>query len=418
MLALMKFKTTALCLRLCLCLCLIGLLYGCRPDLDLPEPPSPKPVPELAKRTVLVYVMADNSLTHNSPVPFALNDLDEMLEGIKAVDTEQNNLIVYMDRGIAASEIMRICRNTDNQIIKDTIKTYQGARNSVGVKEMTDVFEYTVDEFPAQSYGLVLWSHGDGWIPYTNPQSRSIGQDGNNQMNIDDLHKVLKLTPWLGRLDFLLFDACFMQSIEVAYELRDCADYFIGSPTEIPGPGAPYQTVVPALFAASDSETHAPSSAIASAYYDYYKQKYKEGDVGFSNNDWTGGVSISVIQSNQLDALASATCDLSIYSQPTIDPTGVLCYDPLRACIYYDMDEAVKAVVGDTPAYRSWKQLYDAVVIYKETTPQNFVTSPQYYAEMISMTGFSGVSIFMPGRNNSYQSYYEKLLWYQDMQKK
>ena len=40
-----------------------------------------------------------------------------------------------------------------------------------------------------------------------------------------------------------------MQSVEVVYQLRNRADYFIGSPTEIPGPGAPYEVVVPALFA-------------------------------------------------------------------------------------------------------------------------------------------------------------------------
>ena len=46
----------------------------------------------------------------------------------------------------------------------------------------------------------------------------------------------------------MLFDACYMQSVEVIYQLRDRTDYFIGSPTEIPGPGAPYEAVVPALF--------------------------------------------------------------------------------------------------------------------------------------------------------------------------
>lgn len=61
-------------------------------------------------------------------------------------------------------------------------------------------------------------------------------------MNIDDLHEALQVLP---KLDFLLFDACFMESVEVAYALRDCGDYMISSPTEIPGVGAPYEDVVP-----------------------------------------------------------------------------------------------------------------------------------------------------------------------------
>ena len=33
-----------------------------------------------------------------------------------------------------------------------------------------------------------------------------------------------------------------MQSVEVAYELRDCCDYYIGFPAENPGPGAAYDS--------------------------------------------------------------------------------------------------------------------------------------------------------------------------------
>ena len=46
-----------------------------------------------------------------------------------------------------------------------------------------------------------------------------------------------------------------MQSVEVAYELRDCSEYFIGSPTEIPGPGAPYKAVVPEMFTETNLAT-------------------------------------------------------------------------------------------------------------------------------------------------------------------
>lgn len=406
MLALMKFKTTALCL------CLMNLFWACGPTAELPEPPNPNPAPELANRTVLAYVLADNSLTS-----FSLTDLDEMLEGIKTVDTKQNNLIVYMDRRDGGtSQLIRICRNSNGEIIKDTIQTYEASRNSVGINEMEQVFTYTVDHFPAQGYGLVLWSHGDGWIPYSNTKTRWIGQDENKgtmdkRLNIDELHTVLKSIP---RLDFLLFDACYMQSIEVAYELRDCADYFIGSPTEIPGPGAPYQMVVPALFAVSAPETHTLSSSIASAYFDYYKNKYTGAFP--SDDNWVGGVSMSVIQSNKLDALASATRELSIYSQPGINRMEILCYDPLRERNYYDMDQVMKATVGDTPAYQNWKRFYDAAVIYKETTLLNYNTYATGSGKMVSMDGFTGVSTYIWGSNSSYQSYYKNLLWYKATQ--
>ena len=49
----------------------------------------------------------------------------------------------------------------------------------------------------------------------------------------------------MPHFDFIMFDACFMMSVEVAYEVRNYTDYYIGSPTENPGPGAPYDKVVP-----------------------------------------------------------------------------------------------------------------------------------------------------------------------------
>ncbi len=407
MLAPMKLKRTAVFL------CIMSVFCACGHNSDIPEPPTPARPPEVADRTVLAYVLGDNSLTS-----FATTDLNEMLDGIKDVNTSLNNLIVYIDRKGVAPQLIRICRNTDNQIIKDTIQSYSITRNSVGVSEMEEVFTYTFDNFPAKSYGLVLWSHGDGWIPAPPVTSSSrintrwIGQDTNNgsadkRLNIDDLHTVLKSVP---RLDYLLFDACYMQSVEVAYELRDCADYFIGSPTEIPGPGAPYQAVVPALFAATN-----PALSVAGAYYDFYEQKYN-GGVGMSNANWTGGVSIAVLQSSKLDALASATRDLSIYSQPSINQSGILCYDPLREKIYFDMEGVVKTITGNTPAFQNWKAAYDAAVVYKKTTPKNYVTDFWGRGEMFSMTGYTGVSIYILGSGTASQdAYYKKLLWYRAM---
>ena len=39
-----------------------------------------------------------------------------------------------------------------------------------------------------------------------------------------------------------------MMTAEVGYELRDVTSYLIGSPSEIPGYGAPYDVIIPQLF--------------------------------------------------------------------------------------------------------------------------------------------------------------------------
>jgi hypothetical protein len=50
------------------------------------------------------------------------------------------------------------------------------------------------------------------------------------------------------KLDFIIFDACFMGSVEVCYELKDKAEYIVASPTEILSPGFVYSSMMQHLF--------------------------------------------------------------------------------------------------------------------------------------------------------------------------
>lgn len=388
-------------------LLILGAFCSC--EDDLPVAPIPEPIPEQGNRTVLAYIAADNSLSS-----FSTKDLNEMIEGMETVDTKNNTMLVYIDRYKYSREaleprLIRICRNTDNAIVLDTLQTYDAHRNSTGVEEMKEVCSYAFSHFPADGYGLILWSHGDGWIPFNSPTSRWIGQDTDaatkdKRMDIDELRKVLDGIPY--HLDFLFFDACYMQSIEVAYELREYADYFIGSPTEIPGPGAPYQRVVPSLFAKNDAAIE-----IAQSYYTYYDETYKAGE-GLSDENWTAGVSIAVLKADQLDALADITSQVPLYTSGKIVASDIKCYDPLRLKNYYDMEGLVKTLTEDDDAlYQRWKEIYDSAVVYAMTTKLNYNTPPSIgNGKMISMEGFTGVSIYILA--NKSNSYYKTLSWY------
>lgn len=305
---------------LSLLVCLIALFTACHDEEDKTD---------YGSRTVLVYIAGDNSLSR-----FASEDLNEMIEGMQSVDDNRNNLLVYMDKG-SNPKLIRLRKDKD-VVVQDVIATYD-AQNSVDVDVMKNVFTTAFSHYPADSYGVVFWSHGDGWLPYNNPSTRWWGQDtgnGDNRMNIPDLNEALSVAP---HFDFILFDACYMQSVEVVYQLRNRADYFIGSPTEIPGPGAPYEVVVPALFA-----VNSPAVSIAENYYSVYAKKYNSTGAGISNENWTGGVSISVIKSSELSALAVATRDVlqtavSMQQSHDIDISSILCYDPLRENNYHDL---------------------------------------------------------------------------------
>lgn len=409
----MKNRITLLIISLFI----MSFMAGCEEEDKYPNRPIPNPQPDMALRTVLIYMAADNSLS--SSEDFALLDLEEIFEGASEVDTRLNNLIVYIDRYKADSpELIRICRDTDNKLIMDTLQTYEYGRNSVGIEEMKEVYTRVLSDFPAKSYGLVLWSHGEGWLPHRNTTTRWFGQDRSNYMNISDLHAAIQVLP---HLDFLLFDACFMQSIEVAYELRDCTDYFLASPTEIPGPGAPYDRVIPVFFSSVD-DTETVAKKIALAYYTPYAEIYTDAR-RTDNVPWTGGVSIGVLKSSELEHLAAVTRSLLTTSgvvtkASSINKTGFLYYGRGdRRDYYYDFDNLMSALAPESSEYVEWKHAFDAAMISFLTTPKNYSGSESQYNPvygLFSMEGSCGVATYIPGRNRSLDAYYQSYQWCDD----
>ena len=101
-----------------------------------------------------------------------------------------------------------------------------------------------------------MWSHGSVWIPPAKAPgkiSKTIGVDNNmnnetnygSELEIPDMRKELEEigVHW----DYIFFDACFMQCVETAYELRSLTDYIIASPADIPVLGAPYDKIMDCL---------------------------------------------------------------------------------------------------------------------------------------------------------------------------
>ena len=175
-------------------------------------------------------------------------------------------------------------------------------------------------------------------------------------MNIEDLKLVLQNAP---HFDFIMFDACFMQSVEVAYELRDCCDYYIGFPAENPGPGAAYDRMFPFIF----QKGAAVEMAIGTfaAYDDIYT-----GKIG-SNSNWTMGTAIDVLKSSELENLAAATANAlsGVTADREVLRSSVFDYDQRKVGSsyyvgYYDFVEMMEKLVVDEVALDEWKQAYDA----------------------------------------------------------
>lgn len=368
-----------------------------------------------SRRTVLVYMAADNNLgDFNGTVHFAQDDWEEMKAGVLQVAGQGSRLLVYKDfrKGLQKPVLVELVRTDEGTIREEVIKTYE-ARNSVGVAEMQEVFGdvFANPAYQSSSYGLVYWSHGDGWIPFPTPSTRWIGEDagqGTHRMNIAELVQVLEFVPNL-RFDFILFDACFMQSVEVAYALRPFADYLIASPTETPGPGAPYDAIVPYMLVGQEA------TEVAEAYYQVYHEMYDEG-VGISNSHWTGGVSMAVTRLAAMQELAAVTqrclAGVEVTHPADLRAAGLFDYDQRFGNShvgYYDMWQLMQQVLPDD-AFEDWKEAYGKWMAYWKTTPGNY----SGFTGMFSMEGSYGATHYIPkNTSGAAAAAYRQTDWYQ-----
>lgn len=370
------------------------LLTSCHKD----DEPQTTPY----RRTVLVYLAADNNLSS-----FALEDLAEMKEGMAQVSDGMLHLLVYIDTG--SSPRLVELKKQNGQVVEDVVRTY-GDRNSVGVDETREVFAdvFSNPDFQAEGYGLIYWSHGDGWIPYGQASTRWVGQDkgdGDHRMNISELVIILQSVP---HLDFLMFDACFMASVEVAYELRSFTDYYVGSPTETPGPGAPYQVLVPMMVADQ------AAIRMSNSYFAFYEGIYT-GKTPTVDGPWTGGVSICVMRTDALEQLAALTAQL--LPEEVVDIAAlkeeVFDYDHKgwdRDYVgYFDLKQLMEQVLDDA-SYATWTQAFDAAIAYWSTTPKNY----SLFVGMFSMEGANGITHYIPGSSTQRDAAYRSMKWYQD----
>ena len=309
--------------------------------------------PETIARTVLVYVAGDNNLSGSDGGPnyFKL-DVKQMMEGSLHLSTNQK-LILFVDCYRGHPYFLQV-ENGDTL----RLKTIEKEMKSSDPETLLQAMRYVTDNFAADSYGLVLWGHADGWITRSGGgPRRAYGMDdtgGRTWMNIPDMAQALSSLP---RLKFIFADCCAFLCVENVYELRQAADYIIGSPAEIPGEGAPYHSVVPAMFGSDD---------------DFYKEMV---DAYFAQEAQGWKVPLAVVKSSEMDQLAQATATTLATIALDIEPDADGCrYPDVEGLIFYfdhtqyDMQDFMlrHASAGQ---YAEWKKAFDKAVPYHTFAP-------------------------------------------------
>ncbi|MFR9546762.1 MAG: clostripain-related cysteine peptidase [Rikenellaceae bacterium] len=226
----------------------------------------------------LMYCASYNNL--NSDLSQNINDL---LENYTFYGNKR--IYIFFSDSNYYSYLYRVNTKGEKELIKEygyglnaaTIETLEEVMSDVA--SQSDVIELT---------DILLSSHGMSWLPNgQNPKelsteaswsgsylnyisSYSFGYDKSDTSEGIEIDEMAELFENYN-LQTIIFDACFMGSIETYYELRNSADYILASPCEILSAGMNYSDMSKYLTKESSLDN---LSKIAYATYDLYNTSY------------------------------------------------------------------------------------------------------------------------------------------------
>ena len=215
------------------------------------------------KRNILFYIGGDNNL--GSEPSEKINEIR------KGWQPEKGEMLIYVDQRNIDACLLRIngIQDANGYYGLDTLETYIND-NSADKEVLKRVINKVVSDFPADSYGMLFFSHASGWLPegmLARPRSLVIdnGEGTNREMEYYDFAGAIPD----NQFDFIIFEACLMADVMTMYELRNKTQYVLASSAEIVSPGFTdiYRSDIMRLF---DTRSAIPSalSGFAQSYYD------------------------------------------------------------------------------------------------------------------------------------------------------
>ena len=351
-------------------------------------------------RTVLMYMIGDNNLSSAG-----YNNINSLLRGMKGV---AGRVVIYFDPAGSTPCLMTI-KGSGSPVL-DTIALYD-EENSADPATLQRVIADTRRIFPSNSYGLILWAHGSAWIPnkHSFPGAYSFRSvnipyihtkcfgpdqvlpDGGEAVYMDPEDLAMGIT---SHFDFIMFDACFMASVEVLYELRDKADYFVASPAEVLTDGFPYEAAAPYFWGGEED-----LKQVCREYYNYYANhpsggSFRSGTMALVKASELGG--LAQVARQAIGSVGEEGVG-NVWRYPILD------YD---SDVFYDLGDYVN-VMGIEEYKAAFREQLARTVVYKVATEKMF-------GEEIPSDRYSGLSCYIPqSRWQNMNGFYSTLEWAQ-----
>lgn len=354
---------------------------------DSPDGPDVPVTP--VGQTVFMFFPWSNSL---------LSDFRRTVEDMQTVVAQRSmkdeRVMVFMATSEREAVLFEL-KKQNGRCLTDTLRRYSD-RPFTSRQWLTSLFSEVMTLAPASRYGMVVGCHGLAWVPVQgqrNARKRLGSQERIDEE--DNLYKEERIdkegepndlihfevqgpvtTRFIGgtypetqiettdladamadagfHTEYILFDACYMSSVEVAYELKDVTHYLIASPTEVLSYGFPYITMGKHLLGTPNYKSIVDSFI---SFYSSYNLPYG---------------TVAVTDCTQLDALAAIAQQINAATEAQIAPNGVQIMDGYSPTLFYDLGHLMSLKNAGTVLTTAFAEQLDKTVPYKGHTDQYF----------------------------------------------
>ena len=333
----------------------------------------------------------------------------------------------------SSPKLQRIYLGPDGNPMKETLLEMEPGTISNRAECIREVLEFLKEKYPEiESFGVLMSSHGTGWTPpgycttgYKNegnsdviewrrsafPETYLSGEylyepvPGVKSMGYTvtgvnptvayetDIREIADLLPF--KLDYIIFDACFMGGVEVACEFRDKCNFVVASQTEILSDGMDYTTMISDLLEGNRADL----VSLATNYFNHYNLS-----IGSKRS-----ATISVVDCSKLGTLAAVCRNLFRnydISKDNVDASKLQKYFYYtNHAWFYDLYSIVQAAGASETELSDLQWALDECILYKAATPT------------FALYGFpidthSGLSMYLPEKERTQlNSYYRELTW-------
>lgn len=383
-------------------------------------PPAPHIRPEVADQTVMMFLAGNNNL-----LPNFVNNIRDAQRFVSANTLYDCRLLAFIQPRPNLAAVLELSYDYERGgCVIDTLRKWEDPTFcSADGERITEVLGYMTEQAPAKRYGLIMGSHGTGWVPAQymvlsrrSPdadfwkkaegayETRWFGSDKERATDIPVLAASLRALRSEGvKLDYLIFDACFMASIETLYDLRHAFDYVVAAPCEIMAAGFPYDRAVPYLFA-DDGSTH-DLAQVCREFYDFYQNDWDS----VPNNEPSGCISLCATE--QLDALADVVRRLYATAPRNYDRNTLQHYEGLLTHVFYDLGHFVTTAYADAALLDEFRERMQAAFPEEcRLHTERFFSEYNQKMNDILPDAYWGVSTSEP--STRYREYLPETAWY------